>query len=330
MATGLPSDMSFQDPFIQSGYSDVIAQAVEKFNAGSNGTITLRTNRKPGDYDYAAFFANAGGLVSRQDQTSISSATGIKLTQSDVISVKVNRKIGPVEWTRSAFLKAGLDQDAIRVAAGEQAAKDVLADMLNNALRAGRASLDNNSGTTTTIATNGTLTTASLVDGMALMGDQANRISAWVMHSKPFFDLVGHQIDPSNNGDITANTIVVNGAPGSLGRPIIVTDSDSLIVNTGSGSAATTDYYTLGLTPGGLMVEDTEEEYIMMDEVSGLEQIVMRMQGEFGYNLGVKGFQWDVGNGGKNPTDAAVGTGTNWDKVYNDDKDLAGIVIQSR
>lgn len=330
MATSLPSDMSFQDPFIQSGYSDVIQQAVEKFNAGSNGTITLRTNRKPGDYDYAAFFENAGGLVSRQDQTSISAATATKLTQEDIVSVKINRKIGPVEWTRSSFLKAGLNQDAIRVAAGEQAAKDVLADMLNNVLRAGRAALDNNAGTTTTIATNGTLTTAGLVDGLALFGDQSSRISAWVMHSKAYFDLVGHQIDPSNNGDITANTIVVNGMPGSLGRPIIVTDSDSLIVESGTGTSAVTDYYTLGLTPGGLMVEDTEEEYITLDEVTGLEQIVMRMQGEFGYNLGVKGFQWDVTNGGKNPVDADVGTGTNWDKAYTADKSLAGVVIQSR
>ena len=330
MATSLPSDMSFQDPFIQSGYSDVIQQAVEKFNGGSNGTIVLRTDRKPGDYDYAAFFENAGGLVSRQDQTSTSSATATKLTQEDIVSVKINRKIGPVEWTRSAFLKAGLDQDAIRVAAGEQAAKDVLADMLNNAIRAGRAALDNNAGTTFTIAANGTMDTEGLVDGLKLFGDQSSRVSAWVMHSKVFFDLVKYQIDPTNNGDIIANTGVVNGSPVTLNRPVIVTDSDSLVVTTGTGTAAVTDYYTLGLTPGGLMVEDTEEEYITLDEVTGLEQIVMRMQGEFAYNLGVKGFQWDVSNGGKNPVDADVGTGTNWDKAYTSDKSLAGVVIQSR
>lgn len=330
MATSLPSDMSFQDPFIQSGYSDVIQQAVEKFNAGSNGTITLRTDRKPGDYDYRAFFENAGGLVSRQDQTSVSAVTAAKLTQEDMVSVKINRKIGPVDWTRSAFLKPGLNMDAIRVAAGEQAARDVLADMLNNAIRAGRAALDNNAGSTFTIGANGTMNTAGLVSGLALMGDQSTRVAAWVMHSKAYFDLVGYQVDPANNGDITANTIVVSGMPGSLGRPIIVTDSDSLVVNSGTGTSAVTDYYTLGLTTGGLMVEDTEEEYVTLDEVTGLEQIVMRMQGEFGYNLGVKGFQWDVTNGGKNPVDAAVGTGTNWDKVFTSDKSLAGVVIQSR
>lgn len=330
MATSLPSNMKYQDPFFYSGYSDVIQQAVEKFNGGSNGTITLTSNRKQGDYDYSSFFENAGGLVSRQDQTSTADATAIALSQENEIGVKINRKIGPVEWSRSAFLKAGLDDNAFRVAAGEQAAKDVLADMLNNAIRAGRAALDNNAGSTYTVGSNGTLTTTALNSGLALMGDQAQRINAFVMHSKTYFDLVGYQIDPTNNGDIVANSAVVAGMPASLGRPIIVTDSDALKVTTGSGTSAVDDYYTLGLTAGGLRVEDTEEEHVVFDEITGKEQLIMRMQGEFAYNLGIKGFQWDVSNGGKNPTDAAVGTGTNWDKVFNSDKSLAGVVIQSR
>lgn len=330
MATSLPTDMKFQDPFFYSGYSDVIQQAVDKFNGGSNGTITLTTNRKQGDYDYASFFANAGGLVSRQDQTSTSAATAIKLTQDENVGVKLNRKIGPVEWTRSAFLKAGLSEDAIRVAAGEQAARDVLADMLNNAIRAGRAALDNVAGSTYTIASDGTMTTTGLNSGLALMGDQASRVSAFVMHSKVYFDLVGYQIDPTNNGDIVANSAVVGGMPASLNRPIIVTDSDALVVESGTGTSAVTDYYTLGLTGAALNVEDTEEEFVTLDLVTGLEQIVIRMQGEFAYNMNVKGFAWDVANGGKNPLDAAVGTGTNWDATYADVKSRAGVVIQSR
>ena len=331
MATSLPTNMKFQDPFIQSGYSDVIQQAVEKFNSGSNGTIILRSDRKPGDFDYTAIFANAGGLVSRQDQTSTAAVTATAMSQAEIASVKINRKIGPVEWARSAFLKAGLSEEAIRVAAGEQAAKDVLADMLNNVIRAGRAALDNNPGNTFTVAANGTLDTAALVSGLALMGDQSQRVSAWVMHSKTFFDITGYQIDPSNNGDIVSGNVVYSGMPGTLNRPIIVTDSDSLKVTTGTGTAAVTDYYTLGLTPSGLVVEDTEEEFVTLEgPITGQEQLIYRMQGEFGYNLGVKGFTWDVANGGKNPVDADVGTGTNWDKVLNDDKSLAGVVIQSR
>lgn len=330
MATTLPTDTKYRDPFFQSGYSEVIAQAVDKFNAGSNGTIRLRSNRKPGDFDYAAFFKNAGGLVSRQDQTSVAAATGIKLTQGEYAAVKLNRKIGPVEWTRSAFLKPGLSQDAIRVAAGEQVAKDVLADMLNNAVRAGRAALAAQATNKHTIASNGTMDTAALVDGLALFGDAASRIDAWVMHSKVAFDLLKYQISPTNNGDVVANTAVVAASPLTLNRPIIVTDSDALKVVTGTGTAAVTDYFTLGLTAAGLEVEDTEEEHVIIQEVSGYEQLLVRMQGEYAYNVGVKGFTWDVANGGKNPTDSALGTASNWDKMFSFHKDLAGVVIQSR
>ncbi|KAF1711067.1 hypothetical protein CSC70_03830 [Pseudoxanthomonas kalamensis DSM 18571] len=330
MATTLPTDTKFRDPFFQSGYSEVIAQAVDKFNAGSNGTIRLTSNRKPGDYDYAAFFKNAGGLVSRQDQTSVAIASGIKLSQDEYAAIKLNRKIGPVEWTRSAFLKPGLSQDAIRVAAGEQVAKDVLADMLNNAIRAGRAALSGNAANKFTVPTNGTMATTSLVSGLALYGDAASRIDAWVMHSKVAFDLLQYQIAPSNNGDVVANTAVVAASPLTLNRPIIVTDSDALAVTTGSGTAAVTDYFTLGLSADALRVEDTEEEHVVIQEVTGLEQLLIRMQGEFAYNVGIKGFTWDVSNGGKNPSDSALGTSDYWDKVFTSHKDLAGVVIQSR
>ncbi len=329
MATTLSTDMKYQDPFFYSGYTDVIQQAVDKFNGGSNGTITLTSNRKAGDYDYASFFENATGLVSRQDITSVSDATAVKLTQGEVVGVKLNRKILG-EWARSSFLKAGLDENALRVAAGEAAAKQALQDMLNSSLRAGRAALDNVSGSTSTVAADGTMTTTALNTGLSLMGDQADRVSAFVMHSKVYFDLVGYQITPTNNGDIVANSAVVAGMPATLGRPIIVTDSDALIVESGTGTSAVTDYYTLGLTGGGLMVEDTEEEMVVMDMVTGKEQLIVRMQGEYGYNLNVKGFAWDVANGGKNPADAAVGTGSNWDAAYSDVKSRAGVVIQSR
>lgn len=330
MAVSLPTDMKYFDPLIQSGYSEKITQMIDVFNAQSNGTVVFRSARKPGDYDYAAMFKNAGGLVSRQDQTSTSDVTSKKLTQDEIISVKVNRKIGPLDWTRAALLKPGLNMDAIKVAAGEQAASDALADMLNSSLLSGVAALNNQANVKHTVASNGTMTTTDLVTGLSKFGDQANRINAFVMHSKVFFDLFKYQVTPSNNGDLIANTTIVNGNPVTLNRPVIVTDSDSLVVNSGTGTSAVTDYLTLALTADGLICEETEEEYIVFDEVTGKEQILLRMQGEFGYNLGVKGFKWDVANGGKNPNAAALGTGSNWDAVMASHKDFAGAIIQSR
>ena len=55
----------------------------------------------------------------------------------------------------------------------------------------------------------------------------------------------------------------------------------------------------------------------------------VRLQGEYAYNVGVKGTAWDVANGGVNPDDATLGTGTNWDSVMDDVKDLAGVHIET-
>jgi hypothetical protein len=66
----------------------------------------------------------------------------------------------------------------------------------------------------------------------------------------------------------------------------------------------------------------------VMDLVSGLEQISYRLQGEYAYNLGLKGYTWDIANGGANPSAAALATGTNWDQVATDDKDTAGVILK--
>ncbi|MGH9339528.1 MAG: major capsid protein, partial [Acidobacteriota bacterium] len=58
--------------------------------------------------------------------------------------------------------------------------------------------------------------------------------------------------------------------------------------------------------------------------------LVMRIQGEYAYNLRLRGFAWDVTNGGANPTDSALGTSTNWDKAATADKSLAGIRIKTQ
>ena len=320
MSTTLPVNTQFRDPFVQSGYVEKLTQAIDRFNGQSAGTIALKTVRKIGDFSYDAFFKNGGSLVSRQDQSIQAPVASTILTQAQIASVKLNRKIGPIEWARSAFLKPGLDMNVFKMTAGEQAAASVLADMLNTGLAAGRTALSNQTLNTVDLSTV-TLNTAGLNTGMSKFGDQAARINAFVMHSKTYYDLVAHQIAPANNGSDLAGIVVAAGSPVSFGRPIIVTDSDALFDGV--------NYFTLGLTADAIVVEETEDMYVAMQEVTGLEQLAMRMQGEFAYNLGVKGFTWDVANGGKNPDAAAIAAAANWDKVLLSHKDLAGFVIKS-
>lgn len=330
MAAGKASDFKvYQDQF-QAGVVETLTQNSNAFNAASMGAISLSTVSRRGDYSQQAFFKNVANLVSRRDTASVADASILGMTQDEWISVKLNRKIGPVDQTKDSFRKimAGLAPDEMSFLLGEMAAKAMQVEMLNSALRAGRAALNAQATNKYTVPTSGTLNTAGLVSGLSKFGDAASQVVAWVMHSKAYFDLVQAQITANIDG--VSNFNVATGTPVTLNRPVLVTDSDALLISSGSGSAATTDYFTLGLTADALIVENTEEEDLVIEDITGKENLITRMQGEFAYNLGVRGFKWDIANGAANPNDATLGTGSNWDAVRGSHKDFAGVVIQSK
>lgn len=329
MAIGKASDFKIYQEYLRTRVTETLTQNGEALSGRANGAIRLTSVSKRGDYAYESFFESLGSsLIARRDTTSVSAATDMALTQDEMISVKLNRRIGPVAQTRDAFRKAFGNFSATEFSGivGQQAAVAMQLDMLNSGLKACRAALVTGSTTLYTVPSSGELSTAALVEGLAKMGDRADRIVAWVMHSKPFYDLVQSQITANIDG--VSNFNVASGTPITLNRPVIVTDSDSLVIT--SGSPSVTDYHTLGLTRDSIVLENTETEEVVLDDVTGLDNLVIRMQGEFAYNLGVKGFKWDVSNGGANPTDTAVGTGTNWDQCATSYKDWAGVVIKSR
>lgn len=330
MADYLASNMKIYQPFLKSMAAETLQQQAAVFNAATNNAIQLSTTEKPGDYEYESFFKDITSLVTRRDNTSTSSATKLSMLQDEFVRVKLSRKIGPVDMAHDAFNKAygRFSRNEFSGVLGQQIAEAQQVDMANSVLLASRAALVNaNSGALLyTVPSSGTITTAGLVNGLSKMGDRADRVVAWVMHSKVYFDLVLQQI--AANIDGLSNFNVKTGTPVTLNRPVFVSDSASLKVT--SGSPAVTDYYTLGLVAGATMAEVTETSDVLIDTVLGGELILERMQGEFAYNVGVKGFKYDVSSGGANPNATAVGLGTNWDKAASDDKSLAGVVIKSR
>jgi hypothetical protein len=330
MADYLASNFKVYQEYLKTRAAETLQQQADVFNGAVNNAIMLSTAEKPGDYEYESFFKDISGLVSRRDNTSTSAATKLSMLQDELVRVKLNRKIGPVDQSRDSFRKiyARFSEMEFAGILGGQIAVAQQLDMANSVLLAARAALvtANSGALLYTIPSNGTLTTNGLVNGLSKMGDRSDRVVAWVMHSKVYFDLVLQQI--AANIDGLSNFNVRTGTPVTLNRPVLVTDSASLKVT--SGSPAVTDYYTLGLVAGGAMAEVTETSDIVIDDVTGNEVLMTRLQGEFAYNIGLKGFKYDTANGGINPTATAVGTGTNWDKAATDDKSLAGIVIKSR
>lgn len=324
MAIGKGSDFQIYNEQFFGGVIETLQQNADGFNAASAGTIKLVTLLRKGNYEQESFFKSISGLVSRRDITSVSTATDTPLTQGETARVKLNRKIGPVAQTLDAFRKISMDPQEMSFILGQQTGVAIALDYLNTALTAVDAATAGVAGlcydaSAATAPDRANLDHTNLVRTMAKFGDASNRINCWVMHSKPFFDLMENTI--ADKIFEVANVVVYGGTPATFGRPVVVTDSSSLVTVLSSG----TTYHIHGLTENAVLVEESEERQIASMLITGLENLVMRVQGEYSFNLGVKGFTWDITNGGANPTVGAVGTSSNWDVVASDNKNLAGV-----
>lgn len=329
----LKGDLKYINPFVQTGITETLTQAAAGMFEASRGALILESAIKPGDFETSTFFQNIAGLITRRDPTSLAAAPDTKLVQAEYSRVKINRKIGPVAATRDSFRKAGLSRNAMDLVVGQQAGVAMQVDMLNTALRSLRAALsadaatyvDGQAATINSAGTNG------LIDALAKRGDAAAGIVCWVMHSKVFYDLVKEQIAADIEG--VSGMVFSAASPATMGRPVLVTDSPDLIVADGidtGGGVMTDAYYTLGLTAGAALMEETEGTEVVTQDITGQENLVIRIQGEYAENIGLKGYTWDKTNGGENPTNAALATGTNWDPVFADMKDRAGVVLRTR
>lgn len=328
MTIGKASDFKIYDEYFHTRVNEVLAQNGNAFNAASNGALRLTTQSLRGQYAYSSFFANLGaGLAARRDVTSVSSQDDTPMTQDEIVTVKLNRKLIPVTQTRDSFRKifGQFSQTEFTGLVAEQSANAMQLEMLNSSLASVAAALKQQSASYVVEASLGAISTNTLVTALAAMGDQAGRIVCWVMHSKPFYDLVKNQIAANITG--VSNFNVAQATPVTLNRPVIVTDSSSLISNPISPDV--NNYYTLALVAEAATVENSEEQEVVIQDVTGLENLAVRIQGEYAYNLGLKGFKWNVGSGGANPTGSAIATGTNWDTAYSDVKNRAGVVIQT-
>ena len=323
MAIGKASDMVIYQAEFQSGLVEGLNQNVALFNEQTRGAIQLVPAALKGYYGKAAFFKDVSSLVTRRDITSTSAATDLAMTQDEVISVKLNRKIGPVAQTLDAIKKAGLTEAQASFAFGQLAASRKMKDMVNTALVAVEAAIQGNTAMNLDITGEATKTasTSALVRTVAKFGDMAGDIVCWVGHSKPYYDILAGMISDKVSG--LADIVTIQGGiPATLGRAFVISDAPAL--TDANGSAADT-YNTLGLVAGAVVVTESEADSFATEIVTGLENLARRWQSEYSYNVEVKGFKWDIANGGVNPTDGTLGTTTNWDQVAFDDKLTAGV-----
>jgi hypothetical protein len=318
------SDLAVYSEYAYAAMTEVLAQQVELFNAASAGAITLAPAAMQGDYSDVAFWQKISGLVRRRNAYGSGAVSEKVLEHLVDTMVKVAAGTPPIRLDPGQFRWIQMNPEQAGAALGQQMAIDSLADMLNIALGAARVALENE-GTNVFDATGLTSKTASFIylnSAHAKMGDASQQLVAWVMHSTPLFSLYGNAL---TNAEHLFNYGSVNVVRDPWGRVFIATDCANLT----SFSSPNTTYRTLGLVRGAINVGQNNDFDANEEGKNGDENIIRTYQAEWSYNLGIKGFAWDKTNGGKSPNDAAILTGTNWDKYATSAKDIAGVLLKT-
>lgn len=299
---------------------ELLGQATSKFNAASGGSIILSTDGFRGDYDKESFFQQLAGAqrrVNRYGTNAAQSATD--LTQSELVGVKVAGGFGPVlfEPSQMAWLQRNPGEAITAIAEGF--ADALLADQLNTAVGAGVAAIGNQASLVNDVSAEtggaGALTQTALNGSHAKFGDMSSMLVADVMTGAAYHKLLEKGLENGERLFQSSNVRVQS----ILGKIFVVSDIPALYE-----AGTPNKHKVLSLVNRGIVVDNTSDVISNLETSNGKQRIETTWQADYTFGLKVKGFAWDVVNGGASPDDAALFTGSNWDKAYAEDKHLAG------
>ncbi|MCV4285091.1 major capsid protein [Pseudomonas capsici] len=318
------SDMEVFNTYFMPATIETLAQMVERFNAASGGAILLTTDGFDGDFLQTSFYAGLAGARRRVDRYGPNSAvTPVDLTQIKHNTVKVAGGFGPVRYEpgQMTWLRKPT-AEGIEVAS-RYFAESLLQDQLNTAIAALVAAISNQ-GAAATVDVSGSkkVDYIAVNDSHALFGDNSSRLIAQVMDGAQFHAFMGQNLTNAEQLFKSDSVRVVD----ILGRLVVVTDAPALYSAATTTPAASAKRRVLSLTQGAATVHDTRDLISNIDTSNGGERISTTLQIDYTFGVGLRGYAWDTANGGASPTDAALATGANWDKVVDSVKHTAGVL----
>lgn len=322
----LGTDLKVYNRYAYSALTEVLRQEADFFNTASRGVITMRTAPIVGDFDTTANYALTTPLIIERDAYSVATdaIAEVSLTQDETSAVKVARgsKVEVVtpsqyDWILRSEAEAG-------TAFGQMMAKEMMLDFLNTGVGAALAALLVQASDIMYDASGNTVDTldiANMIEARYKFGDAHSQIAAWVAHSKSVKQYEKNNAASTNMLFNFGNVAIQSD---THGVPFVMSDIASLFTS-GSPDVA----YVMGLVPGAIEVTLNNDMRTMMDEVIGIANPVVKKQSTWSFNLKLKGFTWDRSNGGKSPNNAALMTGSNWDRIPTSHKDLAGVLLKT-
>lgn len=313
------SNMQVFQQYVMPATIETLGQMVDKFNGASNGAIRLTTEGFDGDFLQESFFAAIHSAQRRVDRYAAqSSASATDLTQLKQSMVKIAGGFGPIRFEPSQLTWLNKPTAEGIEVASRNFAEALLRDQLNSSILALRAAIANQAAATNDVSGSAGVSYGALNSAHAKFGDASGNIVANVMTGAVYHKLIGLNLSNAQQlfrqGDVTVVDM--------LGKAVIVTDAPGLYV-----AGTPNKSYVLGLVAGAATVADAGDVISNIETNNGQTRIETTMQVDYSFGLGLKGYTWDETNGGKSPTDAEIGTGSNWDKVATDIKHTAGVVL---
>ncbi len=312
------SDMKVFNQYVREATIESLAQMVEKFNGASAGAIQLSTQGFDGDYMMRSSFSSLHAAQRRVDRYATNtSASATALAQIQHNTVKIAGGFGPVAWEPAQLRWVGDNPAAAVEVISRNMAEAIMKDMLNTAIAAAVAAIENLGATVIFDTGTGPVTYADINTAHSRFGDMSQLLVCDVMDGTTYHALIGLNLANASTLFNAGNVTVVN----LLGKTTIVTDAPALR-ETGTGA----NQKVLSLVSGGVVVHDAGDLVTNIETSNGAQRITTTMQADYTFGLGLKGYAWDTTSGGKSPTDAEIATGSNWDKIATSVKHTAGVL----
>lgn len=309
MATNVNSDFVIYNDTAQTAYLERNMDNLAVFNENSRSAIGLNSELIEGDLKLRAFY-KVDGEISYRSVNSTATVAAARIVADEMVSVKVPWKYGPYETTEEAFKRRARSPEEFSMLLGQDMADATMSGWIGYALSALQGAI----GSNTAMNVSGELATEGkkvLTKGLRTMGDKASSIAIWVMDSTSYFDIVDEAID--NKLYEEAGVVVYGGSPGTLGKPVLVTDQ----------CPATKIF---GLVAGAVMVTESQMPSMRSYPVNNQENLAIGFRAEGTANVEVLGYKWKD-KARTNPSAVSLATTTNWQKYATSDKATAGFII---
>lgn len=310
------SDMKVYNDDIVGTTIELLGQKTDQFNAASGGAIVLSTASWRGDFSRESFFNQIASAKRRVDRyASITTQAATALTQGEHVGVKVAGGFGPVLFEPAQMTWLNEDPASAIRAISEGFSDALLADQLNTAVGAAVAAVSGQTALVNDVSATAGLSLNVLNNSHAKFGDQSQLLVTDIMTGAAYHTLVDKALTNANQLFVAGNVMVVD----VLGKRYVISDIPALYE---AGSPNKTK--VLSVVANGIIVDNASDIISNIDTSNGNTRIQTTWQADYSFGLKLKGYSWDVTNGGKSPLDAELFTASNWDKAVAENKHTLG------